>query len=437
MKAKSKVAKRVVRLQKKLPNATIKQKKWFFENALNHIAYRNKGGTISCMDCGHRWKSSYKQGWHDETIGVTCPNCKHQLKVKTTQNRTYRENSYVSIITTKEEYQVIRLFIVYGWFKIGQERRLTLRELTNTFINDKGRTYVIGHWRSGGFYDNWCGDWSLRKAHTANNNDINAFVYPIMKIIPEIKRNGFKSSFHNMKTYTLFNLLLTNSKIETLWKAKMYSFVKRLHGHYLDDRQLNKHWNLIKIAMRHNYKIKDPGLWYDYIDFLLYFNKDVHNPMYLCPKNLKVEHNRYLTMKREIAEELRNQDLKAKRLKEERAYRKKRRAFKGFKLEQEDILIEPFKSVKDLREQSILLDHCAYESNYHKKVNSLLLSAKLNGIPIETIEVSLEKFKLIQVRGYDNHPSEYNSLIKKIVKQAMPKIKKAYNNKPVAQVAAQ
>lgn len=51
------------------------------------------------------------------------------------------------------------------------------------------------------------------------------------------------------------------------------------------------------ICNRNHYIIKDASLWEDYMSLLAYFGKDLRNAHYVCPKNLKVAHDRLLARK--------------------------------------------------------------------------------------------------------------------------------------------
>ena len=54
MKPRTRIQKEVVRLSSGLPELTDKQKAYAFEHCFKHHAYRTKGGTITCSECGHR-----------------------------------------------------------------------------------------------------------------------------------------------------------------------------------------------------------------------------------------------------------------------------------------------------------------------------------------------------------------------------------------------
>ncbi len=64
--------------------------------------------------------------------------------------------------------------------------------------------------------------------------------------------------------------------------------------------------------------------------------------------------------------------------------------------------------------------HCV--SGYHSKVDSLILSACIDGKRIETIEVSLSQLKVIQSRGVCNRNTKYHNRIVHLVNQNIPLI---------------
>ena len=92
-------------------------------------------------------------------------------------------------------------------------------------------------------------------------------------------------------------------------------------------------------------------------------------------------------------------------------------------LKYDNLSIDVIRSVKQVYDEGLLLNHCVYENGYYKKQDSLLLSAKVNNEVIETIEVDLKNLTISQARGKDNHPSEYNELIVNLVNQNLKKIK--------------
>jgi hypothetical protein len=93
--------------------------------------------------------------------------------------------------------------------------------------------------------------------------------------------------------------LLADNRCETLLKAGYYDLFRYFAN---NSKKLNDYWPSIRIALRNDYKIKDAGMWVDYIDNLRYFKKDLYSAHYVCPLNLRAEHDRYMKKRQRIRE---------------------------------------------------------------------------------------------------------------------------------------
>lgn len=69
---------------------------------------------------------------------------------------------------------------------------------------------------------------------------------------------------------------------------------------------------------------------------------------------------------------------------------------------------------------------CVFSMKYYEKKDSLLLSARDNSsrAPVETIEVSLDDFRILQSRGRCNQDSPFHTEIVNLVNDNMCEIKK-------------
>lgn len=133
MKPRTRIQKEVVRLSSGLPELTDKQKAYAFEHCFKHHAYRTKGGTITCSECGHRWKGGHTLA---ETIcGCSCPHCGKELEILDTRKRVFRGSAYYEIITTRKGYQVLRYFMVGATYKVGQKAEYSIREVVHFSIS--------------------------------------------------------------------------------------------------------------------------------------------------------------------------------------------------------------------------------------------------------------------------------------------------------------
>lgn len=161
-------------------------------------------------------------------------------------------------------------------------------------------------------------------------------------------------------------------------------------------------------------------MWVDYVALLEYFHLDVHNACYVCPKNLKKEHDRLFARKRRIELKIELERKISEAKKWEDKYKKDKGKFFGICFGDDDIIITVVSSVAEMAEEGIAMHHCVYSMGYYKKPYSLILSAKdKNGNRIETIEVSLKTFKIVQSRGVCNSNTDKHDKIVNLVNQNM------------------
>ena len=180
-------------------------------------------------------------------------------------------------------------------------------------------------------------------------------------------------------------------------------------------RNIDNYWNSIRIAIRNNYTINDGTMWCDYIDLLSYFGKDVCSPKYVCPDNLKLQHDRLVNKKRERQEREELERKKQKAIENEQRFRDLKSKFFGIEFTDGTINIRVLDSVIEFAEEGAAMRHCVFSNEYYMKENSLILSATINGKRIETIEISLDTLKVIQSRGVCNTNTQYHDQIISLV----------------------
>lgn len=423
MKPRTKLQHKVVKFSKHLPDITPEQKVWSYKTCLDHIAYRNKTNT-SCLDCGHIWKEKSRRKT------CVCPNCNTKLKVEDTRKLKLEQEVYFAIITTCGEFQVCRYFELTSTHKRGKKVDYFLWEVAQQWILPNGRYEIFARLhRVNCYIDRWYKDFEIRKKNPNAYNywvqdlyNINPnYIYPKVSILPEFKKLGIRSKFYGISPLDMFLNVLKENRLETLLKIKQYSLLK--YCIYERKLPITQYWNSIKICVRNKYKVKDAGLWIDYLDLLNYFNKDLHNAKYVCPKNLKQEHDRYVEKKRRRQERERIENLKSKISKEEPKYKKTKAKFFGLCFTDGKIEISPLSSVQEFLIEGDTLHHCVFTNNYYKRKDSLILSAKIGDKRIETIEVSLKTMKIIQCRGLQNCNSKYHNQILELMNENMNQIK--------------
>ena len=70
------------------------------------------------------------------------------------------------------------------------------------------------------------------------------------------------------------------------------------------------------------------------------------------------------------------------------------------------------------------MQHCVFTNEYFAKQDSLILSARMDARRLETIEVSLRNYSVVQSRGKRNVNTEFHERIVKLVESNMNLIKK-------------
>lgn len=249
----------------------------------------------------------------------------------------------------------------------------------------------------------------------------------VTSALPILKRNGLKGTFHNMQPRDVINGLLKNNLFETLWKCKQFSLLKAITYNWNMTFENKSKVAAIKVALHHNYKITDGRMWLDMIGMLIKAHKDVRNPKYICPNDLQAAHDKALTLSKrqdKIDAQKRNKQRLLEDKKAIQRYNTTRKCFIGLVLTDGTIVIKVLPTVKSIMQEGEAMHHCVFAAGYYKRLDSLLLTAKVNGERAETIEVDLKRYKLVQSRGVCNQNSKYHDKIVNLVNENMNEIRK-------------
>lgn len=425
MKPRTKLQYEVYALSQKLPALTNEQKQWALLNCLKHIAHRTKSN-VSCLDCGHVWNGPQ--------TGKTCvcPSCNVKLTIVNTRKKKFDQKKVLmGLLDVIGGFQVVRYFEIFSYHKSGEKPRQFIWEVVQQFFVPFGKLTIVGRNRTlTSYVDSFNGEFEVRKHHpnywTNNKYDLCVDrIYPEMKLLAIYKRNGFTSKIKDLHIYSFLHSLETDSRLETLLKACQYEMALA-RTNSSNSSSINRFWNSIKICIRNGYNIKHPVSWLDYLQLLAHFNKDLNSPKYVCPKNLKRAHDLYVKRKNEVDKREAEKRKRLKALLDQKAYMENKSPYFGLRFKQGIIEIKILENVSEFIEESDIHKHCVFTNDYHQKADSLIFSAKVNGIKMETIEVSLTQMKVVQSRGFQNRTSEYNDQILDLMRKNLPKIRKRY-----------
>jgi hypothetical protein len=215
-------------------------------------------------------------------------------------------------------------------------------------------------------------------------------------------------------------MLLSDSIAETLIKINQFDLLKYYADH---QRIVKKYWLQIKTCIRNNYLIEDPSIWFDHLKLLEEFKKDNHNPKYICSPTLKRDHQELIREKQRLIEKKWKED-KERIERENKLFRKQKKNLLNLRFSDGVIDVVVLKTITDFKKEGKILEHCVYSSGYHKKDDSLIMSARLKEERLETIEISLRDMKIEQCRGYQNEDSPYHNEIINLVNSNINTIKK-------------
>ena len=418
MKPRNKLQKRIVEVSGQLAPATDTQIQWAHEHCFEHIGRRTSKGVITCTKCGHSW-----QGERGELVntllGCECPRCHAKLSVKTTRKRVFKKIDYFCIITKCEEFQVLRYFMVQYKAKIGEKTRYFFDEVMQRWIAPNGKYATFARLRQSMgtmYYDSWIFSTKLelRTESWVYNQICARTIYSRQRLIPELKRAGYRKNLYGIDPFDLFRALLTKSKIETLLKTGQTELLRYFVNN--DCEKIEDYWQSICICNRNRYTVKDAHLWCDYIAFLRYTGKDLHNVKYVCPSDLRKEHDKYMGIKAEI-ETRREKEEDTHYLEKEEIYRREKEKFLDLQFSDGEINVHVLESVEALILEGKKMHHCV--GTYYDKEDSLILSATIDKKKTETVEVSLCKLKVTQCRGACNKNTRYHDRIVELVEQNM------------------
>jgi hypothetical protein len=307
--------------------------------------------------------------------------------------------------------QVVRYFYLTRRAKRGKTASYTHMEVVQRWIDDKGNHAVKARLRPMGFH---CGGW-----HTGSALELRPYkvlydiipdtVYPRIKVLDKIKRHGFNGCFNDIAPAALFYLLLSDNRIETLMKAKQYALTR--YFVYKGIKYIDRYWPSIKICLRNGYTADDVSLWCDYVNMLAALGKDTLNAVYVCPADLRKEHDRYMILQQKHDDRIRHEKAIAKAEQYRERFIAEKSRFFGITISDGALSVSVIDSMEGIIEEGETMHHCVFRSDYHLKTDSLILSATIDGVRIETVELSLSTFKVLQSRGVCNSHTEHHDSI--------------------------
>lgn len=431
MKPRNKYQQRVVELSNKLPKITLRQEQWAINNCFDKKGLCTRK-EIWCTCCGSVFERANNKGQ------IKCPSCGKLLKLEDSRIRKINKEVYFTILTTAGGFQVCRHFLVHKYIRKGYKPLYEINEVVQNWIDENGKETVIAR--------STCVFVGIEKfvltqpMSLKNNSRIRTytsyyypkkhniysdFIYPNIKLLPKVVRNGFKILNDIIPINAVIKLILSDKEAEMLIKNNQYYLLRRKYERDYGEYEKTEYIHAVKIANKNNYIVEDASIWYDYLDLLMYFNKDTHNAHYVCPDDLIAEHDKLVDKKNRIDRERSLKEKREEIARNEEQYLADKGKFFGVCFGNKDIVITVIKSLEEMEEEGKRLHHCVYVARYYQKKESLILSAKtITGERMETIELSLKTFQVLQCRGKFNQSTDRHNEILELVNKNINLIKK-------------
>jgi len=372
---------------------------------------------MSCMECGEKSVNPY--GLEIKPT-VICPKCGAKCKTKATKEWTYKEAVYYGVITTFNDFQVIRIFWLSKHCKIGYKANYSCNEVMQHWVSVGNKFVFLSRGTNGMsmYYDLWNFSTLLQVSDYRGYKQNMRYAmqpykwYPKKKFLPQVKRNGFKGNCYKLPLQLFLHYLINDNVFETLLKTGQTGLI----GQYKENAaKIKESWPSLKICLRNKYIIPDMNIWYDHLRLLRFFGKDLRNPHYVCPKSLLLEHNRLIEKKLSI-------DQRRKAIDAQKEYEKQKGKFFGLRFTDGKIEVKFLETVEEFMIEGQELHHCVFVNEYYKRSDSLILSARIGNKPVETIEVSLSKLAIEQCRGLRNKATKYHKRILSLVESNINQI---------------
>ena len=428
MKPRTKIQKEIVGYHKKVSDISRKDIDYIKEKAFPHKAYVTQK-KITCLRCNHIWENDMKpNSMILKIIGETCPSCNTKLMPLEGRKRTNSQVTYFTKIDTYKGYQLVRIFYISRDLKAGEENHWHISEVIQHWIRGTdGKHQVMTAPYNGFGYGFTDPSWSfgpMEIKHVQDKFRIQKNYIPGRKTLAIIKRNGYNGNFQTLNPVIFFKAILRmGTKSETLLKMKQYDLFVESAIYNLESIYI--FWKQIKIAVRSEYIIENARDWFDHLRLLREFGKDINSPKYICPRNFKREHQRYIDKQRRIIEKEKIEKLKKTIDKENKFYIERINKFLDIDISVRDLTIRVIPDVKDFFREGHKLRHCIYSNEYYKENDSLIFSARIGIERVETVQFSLSRMQVVQSRGRFNQFSEHHQQIIKLVNDNAKLIKKA------------
>ena len=245
------------------------------------------------------------------------------------------------------------------------------------------------------------------------------------RITENLKRKG--ATQDDVHQFGIMDLTkaLADTRMETILKHSVrdfYWFMKHA-------KPTDAVWSAYKITIRRHHRIRNMQMWYDMINEMQFLGMDVRNPKFVCTKAYKQLHDEVVAKsdhKRAVEEKKRREENERKQMElNKRLVEERIRKYADLVIENDNLHAVVLITYNDYQEEGKTMHHCV--GGYFNREYSLVLSMRdKNGKRVETVEVILTTFEIVQSQGVCNRPTSHHNEIIDLVNANMWQIKQRY-----------
>lgn len=457
MKQRTKKQRQFVGMAGRLPVISEADKAWIvgqFKPQVRLVNLPHAGHAYHCQCCGKVIEYPGRIAEIDKCLPWRCPECGKVCEVVVdrgprTMSRytTIETEKYYTKVDVFEGVQVFRQFVASRRNVYGRPTEWEFPEVWQNWVLDDGsevitsRPYTRGvsffNWYEQGeigigVHNHHCsGYYEWRDVYDCYGH----FILPKPRFTGLLRRNGYRGwiTKASLNVAEAAKAVLSDHFAEELAKvgqnALFVEYVK--HPYRFRNQEVRA---AVRICVRNGYKVKDARMWLDYLDDLDELGKDLHNKVYVCPGDLREAHAWSDRMIRRKREQEQIEEQKADALEYEEIYQKRMARYLGIEFGDDKVWISVLRTVLDVLEEGTRMHHCVFSHGYYKDKDVVLLSARSvpDGERVETIEVNVRTFEVMQSRGLQNVCTKEHGRIVRLVRENMDAFRKAKRRRKIA-----
>lgn len=426
MKPRTAEQKKVWRLSLRLSSKVSKtRREYMTDGAWAGLYADNYKRHVRCLHCGTMVTTDPKTA-----KGKRCPVCGSHFRDDIHMPASKKIELWVLSAEVHYGYQVFRKYVSTRIYSKHGMSRTFLTEVSQNWIRKDGLITTVS--RNLNFM-NWNQTYCLGSEMTikgtySHQNNWYYDICPGMRHIPETGRGLFREDLAkecrlSIIEYTseILKKMYAESILKILGRDALVSYISSSIPEHCWRLALRYQWH------PHEWRWED---WRDHIRNMDYLGMDTHNPKLLLPHDFDAEHTRVNILANKKRDKEREEQERRDTLRRAQEAEKDRMSYINRLKEllpltftDGGLTFTVIQSPADMIMEGSAMKHCV--GSYVNKKESLIMSCRDDQDKrVETIEVSLERYEVLQSRGKCNIHTQWHEQILSAMNRNMGEIRR-------------